>query len=241
VSPPSKPTFDRALLAELARGAQKMFENAEALYREAKILSAAGSLARALFLHQISLEECAKIEIVGAWAVSLLAGIPVEKKKVLAGFASHARKNRINAYMLEGSAEEQAAKARGDWKTALEEFKKLQGEFHEKSNEAKNASLYVDFEDGRFVTPVERIADGMLTETAAWNEKFLRHMYLKLEMLLKWDNAPEVVQERIVAFVNLAEDTKGQKPDTAMAAIRKLIDDFVEIEHAMQAVKPEGN
>src|SRR5260370_10818915 len=38
--------FDRELLNELARGAQKVFENAEALFFEAKILSAAGALKR---------------------------------------------------------------------------------------------------------------------------------------------------------------------------------------------------
>jgi hypothetical protein len=40
--------FDRELLNELARGAQKVFENAEALFFEAKILSAAGALKRLL-------------------------------------------------------------------------------------------------------------------------------------------------------------------------------------------------
>ena len=104
---PSKklPSFDRALLSELARGAQKTFDNADALYREAKILGAAGALGRALFLHQISLEECAKIESLGAWATSLLAGYSVDEKKIIAGFASHAQKNRTNAYMLKGSTE----------------------------------------------------------------------------------------------------------------------------------------
>lgn len=241
MSSPTKPSFDRALLSELARGAQMTFENADALYHEAKILGAAGALGRALFLHQISLEECAKIETMGAWATSLLAGIPVDQKKVLAGFASHGRKNRTNAYMLEGSAEEQAAKARGDWKAALEEFKMLQTEFHEKSNDAKNASLYVDFEDGKFVAPVERITDALLAETAARNETFLGLMYPKLEMLLKWDRAPEEAQERIVAFVELAQGTKDQKPEDAMAAILKLMDDFVEIERAKHAAKAKGD
>ncbi len=232
------PSFDRAWLSELARGAQKTFDNADALYREAKLLGAAGALGRALFLHQISLEECAKIENVGAWATSLLAGYAVNDKNVLAGLASHARKNRTNAYMLEGSAEEQAARERGDWKAAGEEFKKLQAEFHEKSNDAKNASLYVDFEDGKFVAPIERVTKDMLDETAARNEMFLRLMYPKLEMLLRWDKAPEEAQEAIVAFVELAEAIKAEKPDDAMAAINKLIGDFLEIERARRAKKP---
>jgi AbiV family abortive infection protein len=231
------PSFDRALLSELARGAQKTFDNAEALYREATLLGAAGAQGRALFLHQISLEECAKIESLGAWATSLLAGYSVDKK-VLAGFVSHARKNRTNAYMLKGSAEEQAAKERGDWEAASEEFNKLQAEFHKKSNGAKNAALYVDFEDGKFVAPTERITKDMLNETAARNETFLGLVSPKLKMLLKWDKAPEEAQVTIVAFVELAESMKSEKPDDAMAAFNELIGDFLLIERAKQAREP---
>jgi AbiV family abortive infection protein len=236
---PSKelPSFDRGLLSVLARGAQKTFDNANSLYREAKLLGAASALGRALFLHQISLEECAKIETMGAWATSLLAGYTLDENKILAGFASHARKNRTNAYMLSGSAEEQAAKERGDWNAAGEEFKKLQAEFHKKSNDAKNASLYVDFEDGKFVAPIERITKDMLDDTADRNETFLGLTYPKLEMVLKWDKAPEEAQDAIVAFVELAEAMKAEKPDDAMAAFNKLIGDFVEIERAKRAVK----
>jgi AbiV family abortive infection protein len=141
------PKVDRALLSALARGAEKTFDNAEKLYFEAVLLAKAGAIARALFLHQISLEECSKIESMGAWATSLLTGIEVNQDKVLAALRRHSSKNKSNAYMLEGSQEEKAAKARGDWKTALDEFRKLQLDFHEASNNAKNASLYVDWKD----------------------------------------------------------------------------------------------
>lgn len=239
-----KPSFDSVLLNELARGAQMTFENATALYDEAKILGAAGAINRALFLHQISLEECAKIEIIGAWATSLLAGIAVDEKKILAGFSSHARKNRTNAYMLEGSVEEQAAKDSGDWETALKAFKKHQAEFHKESNDAKNTSLYVDFKDGKFVTPAEWITKEMLAETATRNEVFLNLMYPKLKMLMKWDEAPEEAQEAqeaIVAFIELAEAIKQEKPDDAMGAFKKLIDDFLEIERGKRVAKPKGD
>jgi AbiV family abortive infection protein len=56
------PKFDRTLLSVLVRGAERTFDNAEGLYREAEILAKAGATPRALFLHQISLEECSKIE-----------------------------------------------------------------------------------------------------------------------------------------------------------------------------------
>ena len=212
-----------------------IFANAEALYREAKLLGAMGGLGHALFLHQISLEECAKIQTIGAWATSLLAGHTVDAKKVVAGFASHSRKNRTNAYMLKGSAEEYAARERGDWNAAVEEFKKLQAEFHEKSNDAKNAALYVDFEHGKFVAPIERITKEMVDETAARNETFLGLTFPYVKLLLKWQEAPEEHQDTIVAFVELAEATKAEKPNDAMAAIKKLIGDFVETGRAKRA------
>jgi AbiV family abortive infection protein len=80
------PEIDRASLSVLVRGAEKTFDNAERLYFEAEILAKAGATARALCLHQISLEECSKIESVGAWAASLLSGLGVDQSKVLAAF-----------------------------------------------------------------------------------------------------------------------------------------------------------
>jgi AbiV family abortive infection protein len=236
-----KPSFDRACLSELARGAEKTFENAEALFREAKLLGSVGAAGRALFLHQISLEECAKIEIIGALATSLLAGIAVDQNKVLARLGSHARKNRTNAYFLERSAEEQAAQARGDWEAALAGFKRLQTQFHAKSNDAKNASLYVDFEDGKFVAPIERITDVMLAKTAARNETFLGLTYPKLQMLLKWTKEPEEAQRRVIAFMKLLGRTIDQGPKETMLAIDKLINDFVKAEAAEHTREPIGD
>jgi AbiV family abortive infection protein len=57
--------MDEKLFKLLAAGAQKVFENATGLYKEALILTKVGALSRALFLHQISMEECAKVEILG--------------------------------------------------------------------------------------------------------------------------------------------------------------------------------
>src|SRR5438105_4346093 len=115
--------IDNALLQEIRTGAEKSFRNAEALYNEARLLSESGALSRALFLHQISLEECAKIEILGAWATSLLMGHTVDVAKLKRAFASHASKNRTNAYFLRGSEEELAANRSGDIDRSLEAFK----------------------------------------------------------------------------------------------------------------------
>lgn len=105
----------------------------------------------------VSLEECSKIEILGAWATGHLMGHPVDKTKLKRALASHASKNRNNAYFLPPSAEEEAAKKRCDVEGAIDEFKKLQDEFHIKANSAKNASLYVDYQDNGFVAPNEQV------------------------------------------------------------------------------------
>jgi len=54
--------MDEKLLRKLTAGAQKVLENAASLYKEALTLMEAGALSRALFLHQISMEECAEVE-----------------------------------------------------------------------------------------------------------------------------------------------------------------------------------
>jgi hypothetical protein len=123
----------------------------------------------------------------------------------------------------------------------LEAFKKLQTEFHEKSNDAKNASLYVDFEDGKFIAPVERITKDMLAETAVRNETFLGLMYPKLQMLLMWDREPEAAQDQVVAFMELAEARKQETSDDRMAAFKNLIGDLVDIERAKPAGKSNGD
>src|SRR6185312_16646294 len=86
-------------LGILAEGAEKTFANAEQLFLEAELLAKAGVVSRALYLHQISLEECSKIDTLGAWAVSLLSGLEVDQKKVLAALTRHASKNKSNAFM----------------------------------------------------------------------------------------------------------------------------------------------
>jgi AbiV family abortive infection protein len=222
------PEIDRASLSVLVRGAEKTFDNAERLYFEAEILAKAGATARALCLHQISLEECSKIESMGAWAASLLSGLGVDQSKVLAAFRRHSSKNKSNAYMLEGSQAEKDAKERGDWETALEEFKKLQTEFHQASNDAKNSSLYVDWKDGEFVSPSEQISSEMLAETIERNKNFLGYAYNSLKMLRRLDKSPDDLQDLLIKFVAAAEKMRTEKPDDPMAAIDELVQNFLD-------------
>ena len=59
-----------------ADGAERIFVNAEALYKEAELLGSAGHFARATVLHQISMEECSKIDTLGAAAMDRIEFLP---------------------------------------------------------------------------------------------------------------------------------------------------------------------
>lgn len=219
---------DQAPLAVLVRGAEKTFDNAERLFYEAELLAKAGAVARALCLHQISLEECSKVNNLGAWAVSLVLGFEVDQKKVLATFGRHAAKNKSNAYMLKGSEVETDAKARGDWEASMKAFRQTQDEFHETSNRAKNASLYVDWIDGEFAAPSERITNEMLAEITERNAEFLGYAHNGLKMLRRLEKSPDEMKGLLTPFVEQAEKLREEKPDDLMGAMETLLSGFLE-------------
>ena len=128
--------------------------------------------------------------------------------------------------MLEGSQSEKDAKARGDWEAAREEFKKLQMEVDKASNDAKNASLYVDWQNGEFVSPSEQITPEMLTQVIERNQTFLGYAHNSLKMLKRLDKSSEVLQDLLVEFVEAVEKMRAEKPDDLMAAVNVHVQDF---------------
>jgi len=52
LDPPTNLVVDKGVLRELVSGAQKIFENAESLFNEARVLRANGFFIRALVLHR---------------------------------------------------------------------------------------------------------------------------------------------------------------------------------------------
>ena len=128
--------------------------------------------------------------------------------------------------MLEGSQAEKDAKARGDWEAAREEFKKLQMEVDKASNDAKNASLYMDWKNGEFVSPSEQITPEMLTQVIERNQTFLGYAHNSLKMLKRLDKSSEVLQDLLVEFVEAVEKMRAEKPDDLMAAVNVHVQDF---------------
>jgi AbiV family abortive infection protein len=217
-----------ASLDILLQGAEKTFSNAEQLYFEAELLAKAGAVARALCLHQISLEECSKVDSLGVWGVSLVLGLESDQKKILAAFARHSAKNKSNAYLLEPSEEEREARARGDWKAAMDAFKKTQDEFHERSNRNKNASFYVDWLGNAFVAPDERITTDMLHEIAERNAEFLGHAQNHLNTLRSLSASGNRLKDLLLGFVEEAEKLRERKPDSLVEATEELLFKFLE-------------
>jgi AbiV family abortive infection protein len=219
---------DQASIEILVRGAEKMCDNAERLFFEAQTLAKIGATARALCLHQISLEECSKINQLGAWAVSLHVGLEVNQKKVLAAFGRHSSKNKHNAFMLDRSKAEDEAIARNDWKAAIEAFKQTQDEFHRASNDAKNASLYVDWADGEFLAPSERITAEMLNDIEQRNATFLGYAFNELKMFRRLRDKPDVMRELVSGFLQKAKKIHEEKSDELVSAMDELLADFFE-------------
>lgn len=221
-------TTEKASLKALFVGAEKMFDNAESLFFEAEALTKAGGIARPLFLHQISLEECSKINVLGAWAVSLLLDEDVDQKKVLSAFGRHEAKNKHNAYMLEQGEAEKDAIARGDWQAALESFKKAQDEFHRTSNKAKNSALYVDWNGDEFVAPSERISETMLADIRDRNVTFLGYASTEIKMLQRLEQTPEAMRELLTGFVDRAVKLREEKSEDLVGLMDALLATFFE-------------
>ncbi|MDY0167733.1 MAG: AbiV family abortive infection protein [Thermoguttaceae bacterium] len=215
------------VLSELARGASLAFANAVDLLREAKALSACGAYSRALFLHQISLEECGKTEMIGWWATGHLMGTTVDFGKMRARFSSHKAKNFANAYMLPLCEAQQKARDESDWQREHQAFKEQQSAFHQQSNENKNASLYVDLIDGQFAAPVDRITEEMLHAVAEDNQAFIELMRPKVEMLASWTQYPDRVRASFVGFPERMAALCEEHPDDPRRAMDIILGELL--------------
>lgn len=140
----------KSLLEEFVRGGELIRENAEHLYREACLLRTHGALARAAALHQLSSEECGKLEMLGGFAMGIALGRPTKLSDITKAFRKHEAKNHANAYFSEVTKAERTARDAKDWKTAIAIFRKQKEDIHRLFNAGKNASLYVDFSGGTF-------------------------------------------------------------------------------------------
>ncbi|MGF6648996.1 AbiV family abortive infection protein [Paraburkholderia sp. GAS82] len=175
----------KELAQTLIDGLEKTFQNADELYDEAVHLAGTGAVARALLLHQISLEECGKADMLCVSVFSLLGGEKIDMKRLTRAFSRHEAKNKADAYFLSKSASEVEAEQSNDTAAAHGAFKELQNRFHQESNDLKNASLYVDF-DGKFISPRDVINGEHLADIRQRNAEFMAMAHHKVSVLTRW-------------------------------------------------------
>lgn len=215
-----------ALLAELKRGGQLILENARELCGEARHLRKYGAFARAVCLHQLSNEECGKVELVGGWAMSVVLGEQVDVARLGKALTDHRAKNYANAYFSAVTEDERAARDKGDWAGASEIFRKRQTELHSLFNGQKNAALYVGFENGKFVAPVAAITESLAEEMSALNEYFL-----------------QIADDNVRLLATLESDVLGEQGAAAKRLVARLEavrrDQPDDIEGALSAIMRE--
>ena len=120
---------------------------------------------------------------------------------------------------------------------AHEAFSELQAEFHEKSNDLKNAALYVDY-DGSFHAPREVISAEHLDEVFNRNGAFMSMAFDKLAILLRWGAdldaaAAEVAQWWAVLGM---DELDRDRPDSFVALKKRLAE---VMQRGRDALKPQ--
>jgi AbiV family abortive infection protein len=191
---------DKQLLAELVRGAEVCFANAEQLFQEANLLREHKHFSRSLFLYQIAMEECAKVDMIGAAATGLTLGHPVNLERLARGFRDHKAKNFNNAYMSTASEAEIAARKANDSKATSQAFRNSQREIRGFLNAAKNASMYVDFKDGKFISPAEVAGEDEALVIASLAYYFMTVTYPRLKPLRRMIEEPQLHAELMAGF-----------------------------------------
>jgi AbiV family abortive infection protein len=224
----------------LMDGLFKTFQNADELYDEAHYLAERGSLARAVLLHQISLEECGKAEMLCVAIFSAFRGEAVDMKQLRRSFSRHEGKNRTNAYFLPKSEVEEAARETNDIDAAIKAFDDLQTKFHKDSNTLKNASLYVDF-DGKFVSPRDVVTEVILAEMRERNREFMAMAYEKVSVVRMWGEDIDAAAERQAQMMKqLGIDGLDQlEGDERRAAADGLLERINDLLEASRRSRPE--
>ena len=226
-----KPDSSIEQVKRYADGAALIFTNAEALYDEAQLLGQAGHFARATVLHQISMEECSKIDTLGAASTSILLGHDVDEAELTKAFRNHKAKNHANAYFAATTDDEMSARARGDWKAAREAFRKFQDKFHAEVNTTKNAGLYVDFQNGQFTAPIDEIDEPTAIAFQHLNAGFLNRCDSFLRVLRRIVSEPDIYAELTKNFVDRMKASRAAQesdPEQILDALmRELCAEYV--------------
>lgn len=178
-------------LSALVDGAWKCLENAKSLYAGAVSLSRQRLFGVAVFLHQTSLEECAKIDLIGEEATSsLLSRGAIDVAKLQKVLRDHRRKNAVNANDLRPTDGERRARQIADWEAANIDFEKEKDAFCKEAMRLRNASLFVDLQDGAFTAPSEVVFEVTVDRIRRFNDDDLSAARSKVNLLEQWPPKP---------------------------------------------------
>jgi AbiV family abortive infection protein len=233
---------DKELLAELVRGAEVCFANAEQLFQEACLLREHKHFSRSIFLHQMAMEECAKVDMIGAAATGLTLGHPVDVDALEKAFRDHKAKNFSNAYMAKASEAEMAAREANDSKAASEAFRNSQREIHAFLNTGKNASMYVDFKDRKFVSPDDVVNEELALQIAAVSYYFMTVTFPRLHPLRRMLNEPDLHSELMAGLGEAMQKASAQGTIAEMnAAFTSYLNEIAKAEVAGEKNSPEAS
>ena len=160
-----------------------IFDNAERLHKEAKLLHENNMFSRAYLLAHFCFEELGKIPIIIGAIGKLMAGEPVDWKKLKKRFYSHTEKiaSQNHHYYTFGLDVDLLRDTDLKWLNAAQE--KVN-----KSFEMKNLATYVDVNRNNFLLPQEQISESASKELldlafeclrAHWHSENLTNPVLK--------------------------------------------------------------
>jgi AbiV family abortive infection protein len=137
---------------EITAGIDKVISNAEDLVEDARVLLAAGRVARAFTLSHLAREELAKVPMMCRVGIQVLAGIPSDWAKFWKRFRDHKEKLRVD------TVAQVTALAWRFGECAPELLAAAMPAAIDAKNDRKNYSLYVSFTASGFVAPRDVIS-----------------------------------------------------------------------------------
>jgi hypothetical protein len=134
-------------------------------------------------------------------------------------------KNLANADLLEPTEEEKQTRERKDWEGYKAASARARRGFHEYSNWAKNAALYVDIDirDRNVTTPRDSITVEMVAKIAKLNESYLRDTQQNVRMLLEWEKGtrPDVRQ-----LIERIKQLRKEMPDDPQKLVEVIMEEL---------------
>jgi AbiV family abortive infection protein len=161
--------MDSLTIQELHTLRLAIFDNAEALHKEAKLLLEHKMFSRAYLLAHFCFEELGKIPIIVGAIGKIISGETVNWKKLRKRFYSHTEKiaSQNHHYYMFGLEPDLLRDSDLKWLEFAQE--KVDQSF-----EKKNLATYVDVKSGEFLLPREQISESDCKELVDLAFKCLR-------------------------------------------------------------------